>query len=160
MAPVHLFFEFLVLGSCWQEKCAQLTLQLLNVVEHAPRRPAAAWPPPSKVGSVTELAVRSRPPAPPLPASSAPDSSRLVGTLAMPLISSTFAGMSGAVAHARLLNGRWGRKSSGDLVSCGGRRCCTPRLASRPSGLAVGGLAPSQGFWFQPEASQCVHVAE
>ena len=70
MTTVHFFLEVLVLGSCWPEKCAQLTLQLLNLVDHAPRRPAAASLPPSEVGSVTELHL---------------DSSRLVGTLAMPL---------------------------------------------------------------------------
>ena len=30
MATVHLFFEFLVLGSCWSVTCAQFTLQSLN----------------------------------------------------------------------------------------------------------------------------------
>ena len=40
MAAVHLSYEFLVLGSCWPEKCAQLTLQLLTLV-----RAVRAWKP-------------------------------------------------------------------------------------------------------------------
>ena len=40
MATVHLFHEFLVLGSCRLEKCAQLTFQLLNLV-----RAVCAWKP-------------------------------------------------------------------------------------------------------------------
>ena len=40
MAAVHLSYEFLVLGSCWPEKCAELTLQLLTLV-----RAVRAWKP-------------------------------------------------------------------------------------------------------------------